>query len=637
MATITLRPTGGSGNNWNNIGNAYDGNESTLASVSVSRLGGSRTLTLNFDTSVIPSGATINSATLTLRSKAGKNTITANVDINGNSEYRVINQKQSTSATNYTADVISYMSDLTSVNVVVNNSNFSGNTFELYELWIDVDYTASTTSTTYTITASVGIGGSITPSGATTVLKGGSQTYTISADSGYKIKDVKVDGVSQGVITTYTFDNVTSNHTIEATFAPVVSRQVILTPATVDLTISNYLDESSPFSNAIGKGSDNEGNYAEWGLVTGGTVKTYTCWSFDMSFVPSNATITNVTCSARCSNTNANVTQGGNTTVAIGVTDGSAYVNKQDSSTPAFGTEPTVVTVSSANYTREELDNFRLKIQAARGLVNTDTSYHTKFYGATLTIDYEVEDIPHTIIASANTGGTISPNGSTIIYEGESQVYTISSNIGYRIKSVTVDGTNQGVITSYTFSNVTSDHTISAVFEAAPACTITFKDYDGSIIDTQTVDYGGSATPPTPTRTGYDFTGWSGGSYTNVTSNVVLTAQYSIKTYTVRFLDWNNTVLDTQTINHGSNATPPPNPTRDGYTFSGWSGNYTNVTADVDIIAQYTQNSSGGDDTSVKNIKIGNSTISKLYLGTSQIVKVYLGDTLIYSNPTGGN
>ena len=147
MASIKLRPTSGSGSNWNNIGNAYDGNESTNASVSVSLFASPRTLTLNFDTSVIPSGATINSATLTLRSKAGKNTITAHVDINGDSQYRVINKKQSTKATNYTADVTSYMSDLTSVNVVVNNNNFSGNTFDLHELWIDVDYTEPTTPT----------------------------------------------------------------------------------------------------------------------------------------------------------------------------------------------------------------------------------------------------------------------------------------------------------------------------------------------------------------------------------------------------------------------------------------------------------------------------------------------------------
>lgn len=146
MASIKLRPNGSTGSNWSNMTNAHDGNESTCASVSASRLNySSRYISLNFDTSVIPSGATINSATLTLRSKAGKNTMSAYVDINGDSQYRVINQKQSTTITNYTADVTSYMSDLSLIMVTPYNSNWSGNTFELYELWIDVDYTEPTT------------------------------------------------------------------------------------------------------------------------------------------------------------------------------------------------------------------------------------------------------------------------------------------------------------------------------------------------------------------------------------------------------------------------------------------------------------------------------------------------------------
>ena len=144
MATLTLRPTSGTGNNWSNVANIYDGNQSTSGSVSVSRFSySSRTLVLNFDTSVIPSGATINSATLTIRSQAGKTTVTAYVDINQNSANRVINKKQSTKATNYTADVTSYISDLTSVEVTAHNTNWSPNTFVLYELWIDVDYTES--------------------------------------------------------------------------------------------------------------------------------------------------------------------------------------------------------------------------------------------------------------------------------------------------------------------------------------------------------------------------------------------------------------------------------------------------------------------------------------------------------------
>ena len=146
MASIKLRPNGSTGNNWSNMTNAHDGNESTCASVSTSRFNySSRTLTLNFNTSAIPSGATINSAMLTLRSRAGKNTMSAYVDINGVEGSRVINQKQSTTITNYTADITSYMSDLSLIMVTPYNSNWSVNTFELYELWIDVDYTEPTT------------------------------------------------------------------------------------------------------------------------------------------------------------------------------------------------------------------------------------------------------------------------------------------------------------------------------------------------------------------------------------------------------------------------------------------------------------------------------------------------------------
>lgn len=75
-----------------------------------------------------------------------------------------------------------------------------------------------TQPTTYTITASAGQGGSITPSGAVSVDKGGSQTFTIKPSDNYEIADVKVDGQSVGKKTEYTFENVTEAHTIAATF-----------------------------------------------------------------------------------------------------------------------------------------------------------------------------------------------------------------------------------------------------------------------------------------------------------------------------------------------------------------------------------------------------------------------------------
>lgn len=72
-----------------------------------------------------------------------------------------------------------------------------------------------TISPTYTITATAGNGGTVTPSTAT-VNDGGSLTFTISPNSGYHISDITVDGVSQGAITSYTFTDVTACHTIAA-------------------------------------------------------------------------------------------------------------------------------------------------------------------------------------------------------------------------------------------------------------------------------------------------------------------------------------------------------------------------------------------------------------------------------------
>lgn len=87
-----------------------------------------------------------------------------------------------------------------------------------------------TKAPTYTITASAGNGGSISPTSAT-VSHGGSQTFSIVPNSGYHIYDVTVDGVSQGNIGSYTFTNVTSNRSIHATFAKDDSGTIDPTPS----------------------------------------------------------------------------------------------------------------------------------------------------------------------------------------------------------------------------------------------------------------------------------------------------------------------------------------------------------------------------------------------------------------------
>ncbi|HXX57181.1 MAG TPA: fibronectin type III domain-containing protein [Thermodesulfovibrionales bacterium] len=110
---------------------------------------------------------------------------------------------------------------------------------------------------TYTITASAGSGGSIAPSGAVTVNQGANRSFTIAPNAGYYIADVKVDGVSVGALTTYTFSNVTASHTIAATAAiyPVcgtANAEAFLTAPATNLCSKGILGGSGVTASANG-------------------------------------------------------------------------------------------------------------------------------------------------------------------------------------------------------------------------------------------------------------------------------------------------------------------------------------------------------------------------------------------------
>jgi DMSO/TMAO reductase YedYZ molybdopterin-dependent catalytic subunit len=77
---------------------------------------------------------------------------------------------------------------------------------------------ASFLGNTWNITAAAGSGGSISPSGVVAVNSGNNQTFTITANPGYRISDVNVDSSSQGAVSSYTFTSVTAAHNISASF-----------------------------------------------------------------------------------------------------------------------------------------------------------------------------------------------------------------------------------------------------------------------------------------------------------------------------------------------------------------------------------------------------------------------------------
>jgi hypothetical protein len=85
---------------------------------------------------------------------------------------------------------------------------------------VQAPHTISATFTldVFTITASAGPNGTISPAGVTTVNRGGSQTYTITPDAGYMVQRVLVNGSYKGGMTSYTFTDVMWNSTISVSF-----------------------------------------------------------------------------------------------------------------------------------------------------------------------------------------------------------------------------------------------------------------------------------------------------------------------------------------------------------------------------------------------------------------------------------
>ena len=102
----------------------------------------------------------------------------------------------------------------------------------------------------YTIKATAGAGGSISPSGNVSVREGRDQTFTITPDQGYAVSDVKIDGESVGVVTSYSFENVRKAHTIAVSFATI--------KIFVDVPAGSYYEDAVDWAveNGITKGTD---------------------------------------------------------------------------------------------------------------------------------------------------------------------------------------------------------------------------------------------------------------------------------------------------------------------------------------------------------------------------------------------
>ena len=132
---------------------------------------------------------------------------------------------------------------------------------------------SGSTATSYTITVQQSDGGKINPS-TTSVRKGSDKTFTITADEGYQIADVLVDGKSVGAVSTYTFKNVMAKHTISAKFEKDIfdfHRPQTNTKVEDVTNVGSFLDVKSTdwFAEAVQYAVDN-------GLMNGTSSNTFT-------------------------------------------------------------------------------------------------------------------------------------------------------------------------------------------------------------------------------------------------------------------------------------------------------------------------------------------------------------------------
>ncbi|MFZ0931981.1 MAG: PKD domain-containing protein [Syntrophobacteraceae bacterium] len=306
-----------------------------------------------------------------------------------------------------------------------------------------ISATFSAQTTQYTITASAGSNGSISPSGSVAANSGASQTFVITPATGYQVSSVVVDGTSVGAVSTYTFSNVTANHTIAATFA--INTYTIAASAGSNGSISpsgsvavNY-GASQTFTIAPASG------YQVSSVVVDGTsvgaVTTYTFPGVKANHTISATFSISTYTIAASAGSNGAISPSGSVTVNSGA-------SQTFTITPAIAYQVSSVVVDGTS-------------------VGAVTTYTFPSVKANHTISATFAVDPFTITPTAGPNGTISPATAVSVNYGASQTFTITPSNGYQVSSVVVDGTSVGVVTTYTFSNVTAKHTISVTFAAA--------------------------------------------------------------------------------------------------------------------------------------------------------------------------
>jgi len=291
---------------------------------------------------------------------------------------------------------------------------------------------------TNTITASAGANGGISPSGSVSVTNGNNQSFTITPNACYNVATVLVDSVNVGAASSYTFTNVTANHTINASFS----------------LISYTINASAGPNGSI---SPNGAVSVNCGANQAFTITPNTGYHI------ADVQVDSVSVGAVNSYTSMNVTAGHTiaATFAINTYTINASAGANGSIAPSgavsvnYGNNQSFTITPNAGYHIADVQVDSVSVGAVSSYTFTNvTAAHT--IASSFAINTYI------ITASADPNGSINPSGAVTVTNGNNQSFTITANTGYHIADVQVDSVSVGVVSGYTFTNVTAAHTINA-------------------------------------------------------------------------------------------------------------------------------------------------------------------------------
>ena len=412
---------------------------------------------------------------------------------------------------------------------------------------VGVDHTISATfqkaqqsGDTVTLTTTASDGGTVAPAGQTTYVSGQAVDVTFTPDQGYQLASVKVNGRTASVtgnVLTLTMDQ---SYAVSAVFEKIPDVPTVM----FENDFESVTGDSFPFHGWTLKGVNPNGytwkqdTYYNWKSLGNDTKHAYI--SDDWHGGPQDEWL--ISPSVNLSGTRDGVLYFDYAYGIYGIKN-KTFTATVEASTDG-GQTWTPIWNFQDSYTGQETSGYALagsaevKVPAQYAVDGVQFAFryvNTTHDTAPLAVDnvklMAVEDGPvaqkYTITAAAGEGGSITPAGEVSVKEGASQTFTITAS-GYAIADVLVDGQSVGAVDSYTFENVTANHTIAAVFTRT-ASDVQFDN------DFESETFPGHGWTVKGTRTDSPYTWYKG---TNTKLNSTKQARIDMDYYEDSWGDW---------------------------------------------------------------------------------------------------